>query len=685
MPPPPGTTSVNATTKSAGPTRRRRCFHTVLNRFALGSTSQRRPPSWRSITTPARSSRWRPPVRDAARRMPPSDTDKQRAYYYRAMCLHQLNRAREAIKAYRNVIDARTKMAPRLLHRARLAIAHLLHREGKDRRTSLAMFEELVEDSDQQSRCAARPPSTPASWPPRSANRPRLRALPRRWCSDPGDGILAPARPGRPDVQPLRGQEIPRGARASSAVARPPPRVPPRAAARCSPPSPTCSSVAMPRRSSCSARSSVPSPTSDLAFDAAYNRLLCFYQIDGTHVDEQADAFLQIYGRPGPATPADPHRPADEGRNTVRPRRNFREAAETYSEVDATLVSDCQPARPALSSAAGASPPPATSRAPSARCLEVHRDYPRMTRIPEALAKRAEARIENGNPAAALQATSISRSNQSPAQTRRLRLAEIRPHVQGRGRPQGDDPPLSSMLDKVPGLDAEVVANASYWIGWGHFKTDKQKEAVQWLRNPANSTTRPTVSRPASCWCWPVLDPGHRRTGHRDRPGLRRAATSNTSRNRPALDRHPGLQCRPLRGRRAVPQPGRHPEEPRQTPKVVWRYLGKAHLETSEAKEALNRHGTRARSRGATDLDRRCPAGQKSARCGCWNAAEKPSRPATKASPCARRAASAAAFASPSATPRLAARQLEGAIRPLRVVAELVEDKELAAQGTRRN
>ena len=44
-------------------------------------------------------------------------------------------------------------------------------------------------------------------------------------------------------------------------------------------------------------------PETDLAFQASYYRLLCFFQIEGRHLPDQVDAFLQLYRKSRPEDP----------------------------------------------------------------------------------------------------------------------------------------------------------------------------------------------------------------------------------------------------------------------------------------------------------------------------------------------------------------------------------------------
>ncbi len=65
-------------------------------------------------------------------------------------------------------------------------------------------------------------------------------------------------------------------------------------------------------------------PETDLAFHASYYRLLCFFQIEGRHLPDQVDAFLQLYRKSRPRGLPHSHRPDDESGNPVLQQGNRR-------------------------------------------------------------------------------------------------------------------------------------------------------------------------------------------------------------------------------------------------------------------------------------------------------------------------------------------------------------------------
>jgi tetratricopeptide (TPR) repeat protein len=331
-------------------------------------------------------------------------------------------------------------------------------------------------------------------------------------------------------------------------------------------------------------------PESDLAFDAAYFRLLCFYRVDGEHVDEAADAFLQIYRKGRPNDPRI-HTALLIRAETLFQRRRHREAAETFNSIDATLISEAN--RPGLLFQRGWCLATAGDYQGAIRSLNKFlADYPDDPRVAEALAKRGEAHLENGSPDAALKDFDELISREPGAE-----LATFAWQQSARICKDRDDLPgmirrYSTLLEKTPDLEAPIVANASYWIGWGHFKTEKRKEALPWLRK-ARELDPKTYGKQAGIVLILILYSLQDIDGLADEIDL--AFDQGYIESVPAQAlRWIGTQvynADRFEDAARFLSLAATPQEPRQTPKVVWRYLAKAQLRIDDAKQALESVG----------------------------------------------------------------------------------------------
>jgi tetratricopeptide (TPR) repeat protein len=561
-----------------------RCFHTVLRRFGKGpyaaaSASALAVDHYTRKEFALAASLFKTAAQNA-----PRVQDQQRAIYYRALCLHQLGRTREAITAYKKVIALERKGTTGFSGPSRLAIAHLLARSGKEK-DALQVFEQIVTNAgDQKVRGEAALYAGIIAG--KLGDTEKSERYLRMVLTTPGMGVW------RPKAQialmtnryeEKKYQEVIKLFTRSRTPAE---------------------GLDEGRRKMLAALSymqlgshakalelfrnveSIVPPTSDIAFDAAYNRLLCFYKIDGAHVGEQADAFIQIYGK---ARRRDPriHTARLMKAETLFTQRKFREAAETFKKIEETLVNDAN--RPGLLFQRGWCLAVAGDYQGAINSLTKFIDsYPKDKRVPEALAKRAEAHLENGNKNAALKDLDTLISLNPPK-----KLTSFAWQKSARISKENNNIPemirrYQAMLENVPGLAPQVVANADYWIGWGRFKQDKLAEALPPLRK-ARELDAKTYGRQAGLVLSLAL------FALQDVDGL--TAELDRAIKGGYIDAIPEQAIRWLGPQ--LYNAGRYrdaarflsiiatPDDPRQTPKVVWRYLGKSLLETGKAAEAL--------------------------------------------------------------------------------------------------
>ncbi len=327
-------------------------------------------------------------------------------------------------------------------------------------------------------------------------------------------------------------------------------------------------------------------PEKDLAFDAAYFRLLCFYQIEGRHVPDQVDAFLQLYRRSRPNDPRI-HTALMMKAESLYDNHENAAAAKVYGEIDASAVSEEN--RPGLLYHRGWCLAEAGDSQGAVRSLtDFIEKYPKNDNVPSAIAKRASAYSQSAEPEKAI--ADFDRLTTSGADADLTSFAWL--ESARMRRKDGNIPDMivryKGLLQNVTSLGEKLQAEADYYIGWGLVKTKAAKDAVPYLEKARE--LRPAV--------------------YRKHAGLLLVLGYFASQNPPKLAEEINLA---IEGGYASDIPDQalrwcgmnsynignyesaakflalvaNPDEPRETPKEVWRYLAKARLETGDGEGAL--------------------------------------------------------------------------------------------------
>ena len=329
------------------------------------------------------------------------------------------------------------------------------------------------------------------------------------------------------------------------------------------------------------------SPQTDMAFQAAYYRLLCFFQIEGRHVPDQVDAFLQLYRK---ARPDDSriHTALMMKAETLFTNKDAAAAAKIYSEINASLVSEKN--RPGLLYQRGWCLSEAGDAQGAIRSLsEFIAKYPQDPRISSAIAKRAKAYAESAEPAKALaDFDTLTASEATPEELASfawLEAARLR-------RAESNIPDMiiryQGLLKNVKNLSDNLQAEANYWIGWGLVKTNSAKDAVSYLEK-ARELRPDAYGKHAGLLLilgyFASQDPIRLASeinlaivGKYDSDIPDQAIQWSGMQSYNAGDFSSAAKSLALVS---------NPEEPRETPKEVWRYLAKARLETGQAEGAL--------------------------------------------------------------------------------------------------
>jgi tetratricopeptide (TPR) repeat protein len=333
-------------------------------------------------------------------------------------------------------------------------------------------------------------------------------------------------------------------------------------------------------------------PENDLAFQASYYRLHCFFEIEGRHVVDQVDAFLQIYSRSRPKDPRI-HTAMLMKAETQFSFNKIADAAKTYSQIDPALLSPTN--LPGFHYQRGWVLSEAGDPQGAIRSLtEFITNHADDKRIHPALAKRAKAYTEIGESAKAVaDYDRISSDTTAPQDLAALAwLESARTRRKEGDRKEGDIANMivryKGLLEKVSDLDDNLKAEANYWIGWGLVKTNKPRDAADYL-NLARQLSLKDYGKHAglllSLSYFSAQDPA------------KLAAEINLAIEKDYVKEIPEQALR-WAGMQAFNSGDytstakfleviSNNEDPRSTPKEVWRYLAKAHIEVGEFAQAL--------------------------------------------------------------------------------------------------
>ena len=328
-------------------------------------------------------------------------------------------------------------------------------------------------------------------------------------------------------------------------------------------------------------------PDSELAFQASYFRLNCFFQIEGRHVVDQIDGFLQIYAKSRP-NDTRIHTAMLMKAETLFAEEKIAAAAKTYSQIDPTLLSESN--RPGFLYQRGWCLAEAGDTQGSIRSLsEFIGKYPDDSRVYPALVKRAKAYAEAGEAAKAIaDFDRLTMDKDAPNELSSLAWLES-----ARTRRKEDNIEnmvirYKGVLSKVDDLTDNLKAEANYWIGWGMVKTNTPKEAAPYL-----DTARKLRPEAYAKHSGLLLALSH--FASQDPKSL--AVEIDLGIKGDYVDDIPdqAIQWAAMQSYQAGDYATAarffklvaNNEEPRTTPKEVWRYLAKSLIEVGDANAAL--------------------------------------------------------------------------------------------------
>lgn len=328
-------------------------------------------------------------------------------------------------------------------------------------------------------------------------------------------------------------------------------------------------------------------PESDTAFEASYYRLLCFFQIEGRHVPDQVDAFIQLYRRLHPEDRRI-HTAMMMKAETLYANRKLADAAKAYNDINAAVISEKN--RPGLYFQRGWCLAEAGDAQGAIRSLsEFVKRYPDDPRVPSALAKRARAYVDVSEPGKAIaDFDRLTSSEKTPADL--VSFAWLESARMRRGEADINDmiARYKGLLQNVEDLSENLQAEANYWIGWGLVKTNSARESVGFLEK-ARELRPKAYAKHAGILLALGYFAGQEpiRLSEEIRTAIEEGYASEIPDQALQWSGMQSFNSRDYAG--AVRSLGQvaNPDDPRSTPKEVWRYLGKARLETGDGEGAL--------------------------------------------------------------------------------------------------
>ncbi|MCB1131836.1 MAG: tetratricopeptide repeat protein, partial [Verrucomicrobiae bacterium] len=328
-------------------------------------------------------------------------------------------------------------------------------------------------------------------------------------------------------------------------------------------------------------------PESDTAFEASYYRLLCFFQIEGRHVPDQVDAFLQLYRKLHPGDRRI-HTALMMKAETLYGAGKVAEAAKVYSEVSAAVVGEKN--RPGLLFQRGWCLAEAGDAQGAIRSIsEFISRYPDDPRVPSALAKRARAYADVSEPGKAIaDFDRLTGSKEVPEDLVSYAWLESARMRRGENNIPDMIVRYKGLLEQVDGLGENLQAEANYWIGWGLVKTNAARESVGYL-DKARELRPKAYQKHAGI----LLALGY--FAGQEPEKLSQEIRTAIEKGYAAEIPDQALQWSGMQSfnsgdyEAAVRSLGQiaNDDDPRSTPKEVWRYLAKARIETGDGDGAL--------------------------------------------------------------------------------------------------
>ncbi|WP_411826733.1 tetratricopeptide repeat protein [Luteolibacter sp. AS25] len=328
-------------------------------------------------------------------------------------------------------------------------------------------------------------------------------------------------------------------------------------------------------------------PENELAFQASFYRLNCFYKIEGRHMVDQINAFLEIYGKFYP-TDTRIHTAMLMKAETLFSEGEMTDAAQVYTQIDETLLAESN--RAGFVYQRGWCYAEAGDLQGAIRSLgDFIKKYPEDKRVYPALVKRAKAYSESGEPARAIADYDMLINDKSaPGDLVSLAWLESARTRRKEGNIENMLIRYKGLLENVRDLSDNLKAEGNYWIGWGMVKTNQPKEASPFL-NKARDLRPDAYEKHAGL----LLALSY--FAAQDPQGLSKEINIAIKEEYSSDIPDQAIQWSGMQSYNAGDFKSAanflalvaNENEPRTTPKEVWRYLAKALIETGSAAKAL--------------------------------------------------------------------------------------------------
>ncbi|MFK7911283.1 MAG: tetratricopeptide repeat protein [Akkermansiaceae bacterium] len=327
-------------------------------------------------------------------------------------------------------------------------------------------------------------------------------------------------------------------------------------------------------------------PLSAKAFEAAYFRMLCFFNIEGVNLPLQVDAFLEVYGQRFPKHEYI-HKALMMQAETLFDQKKYREAAAAYNKIDLTKIGEENQVNLLYK---------------RGWCLTESGDHngavrdftrflkraPEDSRAPRVIARRGKSFLALSDRVSALKDFDLL-IQRFPKD----KLAALAWQNSARIRKQDQDYSdmirrYEAMVTNFPDLQKETIANGYYWIGWGNYQIKKYPESIQALEKATKMEPEKYEYKASMLIVYGSYS-------MKDKKRLQEAVEKLRGMGKEVDIQQPiyrwlGVQCfnaGEMKLAERYLSLGTTPEEPRQTPMAFWKMLGKSRVETGKYKEAL--------------------------------------------------------------------------------------------------
>lgn len=327
-------------------------------------------------------------------------------------------------------------------------------------------------------------------------------------------------------------------------------------------------------------------PLSAKAFEAAYFRMLCFYNIEGANLALQVDAFLEVYESRFPKHEFI-HKALMMKAETLFDQKKYREAAAAYNKVDLTKIGKENEVNLLYK---------------RGWCLTESgdhngavRDFTNFlnraaedARAPSVIARRGKSFLALADRVSALKDFDLLIQRYP-----KDRLAALAWQNSARIRKQDQDYAdmirrYGAMISNFPDLDKGIVANAHYWIGWGNYQVKKYAESIRALEKAAEMEPKKYGYKASMLIVYGSYSMKNKKRLQQAVEKLRGMGKELDIQQ--PIYRWLGVQCfnaGEMKLAERYLSLGTTPDEPRQTPMAFWKMLAKARVETGKYKEAL--------------------------------------------------------------------------------------------------